>query len=47
MQECMAVDADELRRAVRRLEAFHSSLNQLARGVESSGTKVQQSLQVS
>jgi len=45
MQECMAVDADELRRDVRRLEAFHSSLNQLARGVEASGTKVQQSLQ--
>jgi hypothetical protein len=46
MQECMAVDADELRRDIRRLEAFHSSLNQLARGVEASGTKVQQSLQV-
>mmetsp|Transcript_10990 Transcript_10990/g.20950 ORF Transcript_10990/g.20950 Transcript_10990/m.20950 type:complete len:556 (+) Transcript_10990:3-1670(+) len=43
-QECMAVDADELRRDLRRLEAFDARLGALATQVEDSGRAVQEGL---
>ena len=41
-QECMAVDADEMRRDLRRLELFESHLDALAKKVEVAGHGVQE-----
>jgi small-conductance mechanosensitive channel len=41
-QECMAVDADELRRDQRRVENFHTSLDVLQKKIEEAGFTVQE-----
>jgi hypothetical protein len=45
-QECMAVDADELRRDARRIELFEAHLLTVAEKIQASGHALQEDLKV-